>query len=103
MNAYQNLLHQRKLAHDKFRTSKRWLDFRLNFIARHANTCEFCGKKYTKTACLNVHHKYYCTTQEEYENLEESRFMLLCRECHTFIHKKANAPKIVALNIVNVK
>lgn len=102
MNSYQKKLHDRKLAHDQFRRSKRWLTFRDWFIASHGRTCEFCGKTYKKTASLNVHHKYWCESQAEYEDLTESRFMLLCRECHTFVHKKANAPRIAALGIVNL-
>lgn len=51
-------------------------------------TCELCGKRYKRLTDLNVHHRY--TTH--YENLDMSRFLVLCRTCHEFVHTKYKSP-----------
>lgn len=81
----------------KFRTTPQWLVFRKYVIALKCATCEYCGKTYKNHSHLNVHHMY----KNNYDNLDISRFMLLCRTCHTFIHTKYNAPKFKHLKLVN--
>lgn len=51
-------------------------------------TCQYCGVKYKRICDLNVHHMY--TTN--YTNLDQSRFLVLCKTCHEFIHKKWRSP-----------
>ena len=81
-------------AHAKFRETPQWQVFRKYMLASHNQTCDFCGKKYKRTTNLDVHHKY----ETNYENLDESRFMLLCKTCHTFIHKKRRTPRFGMLS-----
>ena len=74
--------------HARFRETPQWLLFRKYMLASHNQTCDFCGKKYKRTQNLDVHHKY----ETNYTNLDPSRFMLLCKTCHQFIHKKRRTP-----------
>lgn len=61
--------------------------------------CAFCGNsKSTKT----VHHTKLCETKEEYENLEETRFIVLCSNCHRTMHTYANK-KALAEPILQLK
>lgn len=81
-------MKQKAEQHAKFRETPQWLLFRKYMLASHNQTCDFCGKRYKVTSKLDVHHKYITN----YENLDESRFMLLCKTCHTFLHKKEHTP-----------
>lgn len=71
-----------------FRRKPAWQAFRRLICASRGMTCEFCGKQYRRLADLNVHHRY--TTH--YDNLDESRFLVLCRACHDFVHIKYKSP-----------
>lgn len=82
------LMQKKKAEHAKFRETPEWQIFRKYMLALHNNTCDFCKKKYKQTARLDVHHMF----DTNYTRLEESRFMVLCKECHTFIHKKCDTP-----------
>lgn len=77
-----------KRQHEEFRATPQWQVFRKYILARRNWTCEFCGKKYSRTQFLDVHHKY----KTNYQCLEESRFMLLCKTCHKFLHSKSGTP-----------
>lgn len=71
-----------------FRKTLHWQMFRKYILARRNFTCEFCGKQYKRAQDLNVHHLH----DDNYDNLNEERFLVLCRTCHEFVHKKYNAP-----------
>ena len=73
-----------------FRDTAAWRTFRGYMLASKNHTCEFCGMYYKNTAKLNVHHLY----DTQYDNLAVTRFMLVCRECHDYIHKKYNSPSL---------
>lgn len=77
-----------KKQHDEFRATPQWQVFRKYMLASRNQTCEFCGKHYARTHNLDVHHKF----RTNYQNLDESRFMLLCKTCHQFLHKKSGTP-----------
>lgn len=77
-----------KRQHEEFRATPQWQVFRKYILASRNQTCEFCGKKYSRTQFLDVHHKY----KTNYQCLEESRFMLLCKTCHKFLHSKSCTP-----------
>lgn len=77
-----------KKQHDEFRMTTQWKLFRQYIVSSRHATCEFCGKQYKKTSFLDVHHKFFTN----YTNLDETRFMLLCKECHKFLHKKSGTP-----------
>lgn len=72
----------------RFRAGVKWQLFRKYMLARANYTCEFCGKRYARESTLNVHHRF----DTDYENLEPSRFMVVCWTCHKFIHAKGTAP-----------
>jgi predicted HNH restriction endonuclease len=77
-----------KAEHEAFRLTPRWMLFRKYMLASHNQTCDFCGKHYSRVQYLDVHHKYIT----DYENLDPDRFMLLCKTCHQFLHKKSGTP-----------
>lgn len=77
-----------KAEHEAFRSTPRWMLFRKYMLASHNQTCDFCGKHYSRVQYLDVHHKFITN----YENLEPERFMLLCKTCHQFLHKKSGTP-----------
>lgn len=75
----------------EFRKSPQWRFFRLWFIAYKGNRCDYCGMVYNDDKKLNVHHIYY---NMDYNILKQSRYKLLCRTCHDFIHLKYNSPAL---------
>ena len=74
--------------HRKFRETPQWIMFRKYMLSLHNMTCDFCKQQYKQSARLDVHHMY----DTNYTRLEESRFMVLCKQCHTFIHSKDRSP-----------
>lgn len=81
--------------HARFRRTKKWTQFRKNMLEKYPS-CAFCG---SKRATKTVHHIYKCETQEEYENLTEDRFIVLCSQCHNFLHwigRKKNESRYVS-------
>lgn len=87
-------LKQQAKEHAEFRESVQWQIFRKYMLASHNNTCDFCGKQYKRTQNLDIHHKY----ETNYKWLVPGRFMVLCKTCHVFIHKKRRTPKFGALS-----
>ena len=71
-----------------FRATIIWQVFRRYILASRHMTCEFCGKEYKQISQLNVHHLH----DEQYDNLDQTRFLLLCKTCHEFIHAKYSSP-----------
>jgi len=66
-------------AHDKFRQTKRWKDFRKEQLSKR-KLCEVCGLPVNKRA--NLHHRY----PEEYENLKPGFFVVCHSYCHDYFH-----------------
>lgn len=62
-----------------FRSRKEWTEFRKNFLKENP-VCIICGVK-----SATVHHKY----KKEYNLLDKSRFLAMCRTCHRFAHRYA--------------
>lgn len=67
-----------------FRRSKEWKNFSKKLRAERP-CCELCG---TKSKTLQVHHMD--TDIEHYTDISDpSRFMVLCRACHSYIERLA--------------
>lgn len=75
----------------KFRSRKVWKDFCNDFKKTRDYRCEVCGKD-LKDKLSNVHHRFKCETIEEYQDLTDSRFLLLCTDCHKWVHRIYNSP-----------
>ena len=86
-----------------FRSRKVWRDFCVS-IVESRRCCEVCGKelskkfvkgKYKGRYCkkFNVHHRYDCKTMGEYMDLSGDRFLLLCPDCHQWVHRVCNSPR----------
>lgn len=72
----------KKTEHQLFRRSKAWQNFRKEMLNTHPY-CAFC---HSNRATRTVHHIFNCQTEEEYEDLTPSRFIILCSHCHTYLH-----------------
>lgn len=68
--------------HSLFRRTKKWTSFR-KMMLKENPYCALCG---SKRATRTVHHIFDCKTEEEYENLSPDRFIILCSQCHNFLH-----------------
>ena len=84
----QEYFDRLKKEHEQFRLTPQWTIFRKWMLASRNQTCDFCGKRYTRTQYLDVHHKY----ATNYQDLTPDRFMLLCKTCHEFLHRKEGTP-----------
>ena len=71
-----------------FRQGPAWQLLRRFLCAKQNMTCQYCGVKYKRICDLNIHHMY--TTN--YDNLDQNRFLVLCKTCHEFIHAKYRSP-----------
>lgn len=80
-----------------FRKSLRWQRFSERFLERKGHKCEICG--ITTAKMYNTHHKY----KDDYTNLNPTRFMCLCRECHSYCHRRQTRLDIIARNIKKFK
>jgi len=69
----------------KFRQSKKWKNFRLQFINFKDLTCELCGTVYKGKRCkmLQLHH----LDPDNYTDLDRNKFKLICAPCHDLIER----------------
>lgn len=79
--------------HNDFRKSSRWVNFSSAFIRSKGRKCEICGIMTAKF--YNTHHKF----KDDYENLAKNRFMCICRECHSYLHRRQKQIPTIAKNI----
>ncbi len=74
---------------NKFYTSKTWREFRSYIISKNGGICNRCGKIFTDTSKLEVHHIHYLR-DEDYNNptktLSEDNVEVICHECHNAEH-----------------
>ena len=83
---------------DSFYTSDVWIKCREGYARSVGGLCERCRDRGIIRAGEIVHHKKHITP----DNINDPRItlswdnlMLLCRECHGEIHKKAKRYKIL--------
>jgi 5-methylcytosine-specific restriction endonuclease McrA len=77
----------------KFRRSKIWKEFRKLMLLKQP-TCEICGQK-----GIIIHHKF----KDDYTLLKPERCLVLCRNCHTFFHRKINRIENIISNIFKIR
>lgn len=67
-----------------YRARKEWKEFRDIMMEKEDYTCQMCGCKYggKRRKKINVHH----LNEEEYTDLNENMFVILCHECHQKYH-----------------
>lgn len=66
----------------EFRKTTTWIQFSHMMKINHGCRCEDCGRIF-KEDDLEVHH---LIEDEDYDNLDPSRFKVLCLTCHDKIH-----------------
>jgi 5-methylcytosine-specific restriction endonuclease McrA len=82
----------RKKNYRKYINSKEW-KLKRDAIVEKYKKCSCCGSEEN----LNVHHLTY----ENLGNENESDLLLLCKDCHKFVHK--GKIKIFYMNAVQIK
>lgn len=82
---HNNELYERKEwsfnERDDFRRSDTWKNFTKMLKLKRRCICDECKNKFAFDD-VEVHHLY----SEDYDNLDESRFKVLCLSCHDKIH-----------------
>ena len=70
----------------RFRSLKRWKDFREQMMKSTNYTCELCGTRFygKRKKMLNIHH----LDETDYDNLDPKKFKVLCSTCHRDIVEK---------------
>ena len=66
----------------EFRNTTKWIMFSDMMKSKHGFRCDDCGRLFNEDD-LEVHH---LIEDEDYDNLDPSRFKVLCLECHDKIH-----------------
>lgn len=82
---------------NKFRRSPRWINFSKSLIIQRGRKCEICG--ITTARLYNTHHQF----KDDYENLSPGRFLCVCRECHSYCHRRLKYLNNIAKNIKKFK
>jgi len=74
-----------KKARTAFLRSDTWGDFRKKLLEERGAICCLCGKKYygVQKKNLHVHH----LSPRIYDDLDPSKFALLCKPCHRYWHR----------------
>lgn len=70
----------------KFYSSKKWKDICKKVWNRDNNVCQRCKIKYYEGLPFHVHH-IKSITEDNYQLIN---LILLCKNCHDFIHSKLN-------------
>lgn len=75
-------------------SSQEWVDAVKKVWARDNATCQCCGKHHnTEKNRGNFHIHHIVTFQFKELQTEPSNLVLLCKECHKFVHSKLNVTK----------
>lgn len=83
----------------EFRHTSTWINFRNSMVKSHDYTCERCNKRF-KDEDMEVHHLYEDTN---YDNLDPSRFLVLCLSCHDKIHEYDQIRKVKPVKKIKAK
>ena len=69
----------------KYRSRKKWKDFRLALIKKHENCCEICGikKRGKQTKYLQIHH----INPESYGHESEEDVAVICSADHQLLER----------------
>jgi endogenous inhibitor of DNA gyrase (YacG/DUF329 family) len=70
---------------------KEWKEVWYSVMNRDKKTCQRCGKKYKKGIRLDVHH--IRSFKVISERMELSNLIVLCYECHKWVHSNKNINK----------
>lgn len=76
----------------KIYSSEKWKQCVKEVWKRDNATCQRCGKQYNstdRTQHFHIHHKY-TFADYPYLRMNPDNLVLLCPECHHFVHSKAN-------------
>lgn len=79
----------------KIYSSDKWKECVKEVWKRDKAICQRCGKKYNSTDCpqhFHIHH-VYSFADFPYLRMNSDNLILLCPECHRFVHSKKNIDK----------
>jgi hypothetical protein len=74
-----------------FYSSREWAEACITVWKRDQATCQRCNKKQGKNATFHIHHIAPFKVVEL--RAELTNLILLCRECHSWVHGKKNVNK----------
>lgn len=74
-------------ARDQERNHKGICEVKERLWEKHQGHCQICGEKIEKYGASQIHHILNWWRFPEYE-ADERNLLLLCRECHSHIHKE---------------
>jgi hypothetical protein len=76
-------------------SSQEWVDAVKKVWARDNATCQRCGKHHNTAETRGTFHVHHVVSFQVKElQTEPSNLVLLCRDCHKFVHSKKNINKI---------
>lgn len=73
-------------------SSREWANAVKVVWARDKKTCQRCGLRYKKTVAFHIHHIVSFQVREL--RTEPSNLVLLCIDCHHFVHSPANTERL---------
>ena len=73
-------------------SSKEWAKASVAVWRRDKRTCQRCGKRYSKGMAFHIHH--IVSFQVVALRTEPSNLVLLCIDCHHFVHSPANVERL---------
>lgn len=75
-------------------SSNEWVDAVKHVWARDNATCQCCGRHHNTTESRGTFHIHHIISFQVKElQTEVSNLVLLCRDCHKFVHSKRNTTK----------
>lgn len=75
-------------------SSQEWVDAVKTVWARDNATCQCCGRHHNTTESRGTFHIHHITSFQVKElRTEPNNLILLCKECHKFVHSKRNTTK----------
>lgn len=84
-------------------SSREWVDAVKIVWARDNATCQCCGKHHnTEVNRGNFHIHHIVTFQVKELQTDPENLVLLCKDCHKFVHSKKNVTKQFIKEISNV-
>lgn len=76
-------------------SSPEWVDAVKTVWARDNATCQCCGKHHNTAEVRGTFHIHHITSFQVKElQTEPKNLVLLCRDCHKFVHSKSNINKL---------
>jgi len=88
--ANPNFKHGQSPERQRVYSSAAWQEFRRQVCERDGHRCRRCGERVNRKRGMHMHHLRPWKAHPELR-LAPDNIVLLCRECHEWVHSAANA------------